>query len=229
MFAPVFDSLKKVTETTLKMQQEMYEKWVSLWPGVKPAQAAFAEPAQKFQKKWAEFYEETLKKQRDTLEAQFKAGLKNIEDAFRLAEAKDSEELRARTSELWQKVFETLRQSYEAQLREPAARFVPGRRQRQSAHPHRDPSAPVPARPPTNRQPGQSVRELLLPPVGRPRCHRLEERTGDPWPQQPCFPGGREQLQPTIARSRSYRTAPLSTRRWPAPPSRRPGRASARR
>jgi len=118
MFAPVFDNLKKVTETTLRMQQEMFEKWVSLWPGVRPTQAAFAEPAQKFQKKWAEFYEEALKKQRDTLETQFKAGLKNIEEAFRLAEAKDPEELRARTTELWQKVFETLRQSSEAQLRD---------------------------------------------------------------------------------------------------------------
>jgi len=118
MFEPVFDNLKKVTETTLRMQQEMFEKWVSLWPGVRPTQAAFAEPAQKFQKKWAEFYEETLKKQRATLEAQFKAGLKNIEEAFRLAEAKDPDELRVRTTELWQKVFETLRQSSEAQLRD---------------------------------------------------------------------------------------------------------------
>jgi len=118
MFEPVFDNLKKVTETTLRMQQEMFEKWVSLWPGVRPTQAAFAEPAQKFQKKWAEFYEGALKKQRDTLETQFKAGLKNIEEAFRLAEAKDPEELRARTTELWQKVFETLRQSSEAQLRD---------------------------------------------------------------------------------------------------------------
>jgi len=118
MFESVFDSLKKVTETTLRMQQEMYEKWVSLRPGVSPAQAMFTETAQKFQKGWTEFYEETLKKQRDTLEAQFKAGLKNIEDAFRLAEAKDPEELRAKTTELWQKVFETLRQSSEAQLRD---------------------------------------------------------------------------------------------------------------
>jgi len=118
MFESVFDSLKKVTETTLRTQQEVYEKWVSLLPGVRPTQAVFAEPAQRFQRKWAEFYEETLKKQRETLEAQFKAGFKNIETAFRLAEAKDPEELRANTTELWQKVFETLRQSSEAQLRD---------------------------------------------------------------------------------------------------------------
>jgi hypothetical protein len=118
MFESVFDSFKKVTETTLRMQQEMYEKWVSLWPGLKPGQTPFAEPAQKFQKKWAEFFEDMLKKQRETLETQFKSGLKNIEEAFRLAEAKNPEELRTKTTELWQKVFGTLRQSYEAQLRD---------------------------------------------------------------------------------------------------------------
>jgi len=118
MFEPVFESFKKVTETTLKMQQEMYEKWVSLWPGMKPTQGALAEPVQKFQKKWAEFYEEMLKRQRETLETQFKTGLKNIEEAFRLAEAKNPDELRTKTTELWQKVFETLRHSYESQLRE---------------------------------------------------------------------------------------------------------------
>jgi DNA gyrase inhibitor GyrI len=118
MFESVFDNFKKVTETTLRMQQETYEKWVSLWPGGRPAQVAFPEPAQKFMKKWAEFFEETLKRQRETLEAQFKAGLKNIEDSFHLAEAKNPEELRTKTAELWQGIFETLRQASEAQLRD---------------------------------------------------------------------------------------------------------------
>jgi hypothetical protein len=117
MFQAVFENLTKVTESNIKMQQEMYEKWVNLWPGLKATQGACTGPVQSFQKKWAEFYEELLKKQRETLEFQFKAGLKNIEEAFRLAEAKNPEELRARTTELWQKVIETVRQSSETQLR----------------------------------------------------------------------------------------------------------------
>jgi hypothetical protein len=118
MFELVFESLKRATETTIQMQQEAFRKWATLWPGLPAVPGTFAEQAQKFQKKWAEFYEELLKKQRETLEAQFKAGLKHIEEAFRLAETKDPGELRARTVELWQKVFETLRQSYEAQVRD---------------------------------------------------------------------------------------------------------------
>jgi hypothetical protein len=61
---------------------------------------------------------ELLKKRNETLEAQFGAGLRNIEEAFHLAEAKDPEELRAKTIELWQKTFDCLRQASEAQLRD---------------------------------------------------------------------------------------------------------------
>jgi hypothetical protein len=118
MFDQVFECMRKATETTLQMQQEMLQKWVSLWPTVPPSKLAWGEQAQKLQKKWAEFYEDALKKQRETLETQLKAGLKNIEEAFRIAEAKDAEELRAKTIELWEKVFDSLRQAYEAQARD---------------------------------------------------------------------------------------------------------------
>ena len=114
----VFDSLKKTTEMSLQMQQDAFKKWAALWPGAAAGPVTIPEQAQKFQKKWAEFYEETLKKQREAIGAQFKAGLKNIEDAFRLAESKDPAELRAKTIELWQQVFETLRQTCEAQVRD---------------------------------------------------------------------------------------------------------------
>jgi hypothetical protein len=118
MFDQVFDSIRKSTEMTLQMQQEMLKKWLSLWPGLPSSQFPWGEQVKKFQKKWAAFSEETLKTQRETLESQLKAGLQNIENTFRLAEAKDAEELRAKTIELWQKVFDSLRQTYEAQVRE---------------------------------------------------------------------------------------------------------------
>src|SRR5262249_54300419 len=113
MFDPVFESLRKATETTVQMQQEMFKKFASLWPGVPGSQPAWTEQMQKFQKKWNEVFEETLKKQRDALETQFRAGLRNIEEAFRLAEAKDFEELRTKTLELWQKTFDALKKTYE--------------------------------------------------------------------------------------------------------------------
>lgn len=121
MFEMVFENLKKATETSMQMQQEMLKKWFGMCPGI-PGVPLFPgsipEQAQKFQKRWAEFYEEILKKQREALAAQFQAGLKHVEDAFRLAETRDPMELRTRTIELWQKVFQTLQQSFEAQMRD---------------------------------------------------------------------------------------------------------------
>ncbi len=98
MFEQAFDNLRLATESSIHMQQELFKKWVSVWPGLAPAANAGNDKIQKAQKKWAEFVADLVKKERETLETQFSAGLKNIEDAFRLAEAKEPEELRARPS-----------------------------------------------------------------------------------------------------------------------------------
>jgi hypothetical protein len=121
MFEPVFENLRQATEATIQMQQDLFRKWVSFWPGVPgipTIPAVGAEPFIKFQKKWTEFVGEIVKKQRETLEAQFSAGLKNIEEAFKLADVKNPEELRTKTIELWLKSFECIRQLYDAQVRD---------------------------------------------------------------------------------------------------------------
>jgi hypothetical protein len=116
MFEPVFETFKKATETTLQLQHEMFKKWVAFWPGVPVTAPVWGEQIQNFQKKWAELYEETANKRREALEAQFNVGLKSIEDAFNVAQAKNPEELRAKTIELWQHIFDALRQAYESRV-----------------------------------------------------------------------------------------------------------------
>jgi hypothetical protein len=117
MFEQVFENLRKATDSTIQTQQELFQKWLGLWPAMPPSAPTFGEPL-KFQKKWMEALGEIIKKQRESLEAQFAAGLKNIEEAFHLADAKNPEELRAKTIELWQKSFECLRQMFETQVRD---------------------------------------------------------------------------------------------------------------
>jgi hypothetical protein len=116
MFDQAIDSLRKATEATFQVQQDLFQKWVALWGAVPAPQAAVLAPAS--QKKWVEAVGELTRKRRESLEAQFSAGLRNIEEAFRLAEAKDPEELRAKTVELWQKAFDFQRQAFEAQLQD---------------------------------------------------------------------------------------------------------------
>lgn len=115
MFEQVFENLHKATDSTIQMQQELFKKWVSLWPTLPVTSAVLDQPL-KLQRKWQESVGELIKKQRETLETQFSAGLKGLEDAFHLAEAKNPEELRVKTVELWQKAFDCLRQTAEAQM-----------------------------------------------------------------------------------------------------------------
>jgi len=124
MFIQALESMGKVTGATVAMQQEIFKKWIGMFPGM-PGGPSYpqANPEQfaQFQKKWAETANELFRRQREVFEAQFKSGMENIEVAFKVAEAKDPEEVRARTIELWRKCFDSLRQVSEAQLRETQA------------------------------------------------------------------------------------------------------------
>jgi len=117
MFDQVFDSLRKVSDSVITTQQDMFKKWISLWPGA-GAKPPVPGDVVKFQKQWVEVAGELLKKQRESLEAQFSTGLQNIEEAFHLPDAKNAEELRAKTIELWRKTFDCLKQTSEAQSRD---------------------------------------------------------------------------------------------------------------
>jgi len=121
MFIPVLESMGKITEATVGMQQEMFKKWFSFWPGI-PAAPTYppvsGEQVKQLQKKWAETVTELLKRHRETVEVQFKAGQQNIEKVFQIGEAKTPEELRARSLELWQKCIEAVRQTSESQIRD---------------------------------------------------------------------------------------------------------------
>lgn len=117
MFEQVFENLRKASDSAIATQQEMFNKWVSMWQGVPGVLPAFGEP-KKFQKKWVAVIGDLVKKQRESLQTQFNAGLGNIEEAFHLAESQNPEELRAKTAMLWQKMFDCLRQTYESQARD---------------------------------------------------------------------------------------------------------------
>jgi hypothetical protein len=123
MFDQVYQSMQKATEATIQMQQEMFKKYFGLFPGMPIPMAYPGEKYREFQKQWAAIVNEMLKRRRETVEAQFKIGLENIEKAFAIGEAKTPEELRAKTLELWKKSFEGFRQVYDAQMADFQAAF----------------------------------------------------------------------------------------------------------
>jgi hypothetical protein len=132
MFTPVLESMEKMTRSTMEMQQEMFKKWFLQWPGMPamPAMpgmpgipAAWGEKAQQIRTRWADVVAELIRRRRETIEVQFKAGQENIEKLFQLGEARTPEELRAKTIELWQKCLESVRAASEAQLRDSQRAF----------------------------------------------------------------------------------------------------------
>ena len=82
---------------------------------------SWPEQYQKAQKKLGETITDMLNKHRETLDAEYRAGIRTIEDAFRVGEAKDPEQFRKLTEELWRQSYECLKGLAEAQMRDVQA------------------------------------------------------------------------------------------------------------
>jgi hypothetical protein len=117
MFEQTFETLRRTTDATIQLQQEAFRKWVNLWPSMPVSQPVWGEQFCKARKQWTEFVADLVKKQREAFEAQFNAGLKGIEEAYKLAEVKSPEELRTLAVELWKKTFDSVREAFEAQIK----------------------------------------------------------------------------------------------------------------
>ena len=108
MFDMILENYRKATESTMKLQQDMLRNWTMQWPQMFGAQTfgfpltggpdrwhpRCREPpgsssSSDAQKKWAETVTEMLNKHRESLDAQYKAGIRTIEEAFKVGEAKD--------------------------------------------------------------------------------------------------------------------------------------------
>ena len=111
----IIDSVRKTTESSVALQQDLLRKWVSMWPGVPISVIPFGE-LQKFQKKWVEMLSELFQRENDTLAVQLKMGFGTLEKLFRLAEAKNPEQFRTKTVEFWQKTFDDLRLISQTQM-----------------------------------------------------------------------------------------------------------------
>src|SRR4051794_39567623 len=106
MIDQVFDNFRKASESTVQMQQELFKQWTSQWttagatlPGVPSDPAAFVQQAQAFQKRWLETMTEMMNKHRESLDAQYKAGIRAIEESIRVNEVKSPEDYRRMTEE----------------------------------------------------------------------------------------------------------------------------------
>ena len=117
-FDQVFDCFRKATESTLHMQQEFLRHCFTAWPTPPSPQAVLSERVQKYQKEWSKAAAEFSRKWQESWDRQYECAMKALEEAFQLGEAKDTDELRKKTEELWHKSFDTLKEVTEAQMKD---------------------------------------------------------------------------------------------------------------
>src|SRR5271157_5210541 len=133
MFDKILDNYGKAVESTLSLQQEMLRNWTMQWSpfgtqvfelpltgtstsaSATPA-AAWQEQLRTAQRKWSEAVGDMLKRHQETLEEQYRAGIRAIDDLFRVGKASDREQLRRLSEELWRRNCEVLQTAVASQM-----------------------------------------------------------------------------------------------------------------
>ena len=118
MFDQLIDGVKKASESSLQMQQEMFKNWTRLFSGQGGAAGAPAEWGGAAQKRWAELCVEMLNRHREALDSTYKSGIQIIEEAFHVTEAKSPDDSRRMVEDLWRKLFYLQKSQSESQFRD---------------------------------------------------------------------------------------------------------------
>lgn len=117
-FEDVIENIRKAAEANLKMQQEFFNHWTNLWPGLPKPQYAWTEQAKELQKKWSETISDLAHKHHDVLETQYQAAVKSLDEALQVSESSDPKEFRDRIEQFYRKTLDCLREVSEAQMGE---------------------------------------------------------------------------------------------------------------
>ena len=118
MFDQLIDGVRKASESSLQMQQEMFKNFTRLFSGQAGEAGAQAEWGKVSQKRWAELCVEMLNRHREALDTTYKTGIQIIEQSFQVTEAKSPDDSRKMIEELWRKLFDLQKAQSENQFRD---------------------------------------------------------------------------------------------------------------
>lgn len=118
VFEEVFQNIRKVTEANLKMQQEVYSQWSSLWPGIPTPQSAWIDKMRQFRTQWTKSISDIARAHQKTIDSQYESALESLEAALSVTDASSPEELRRKTEQLCRKSLDCVREISETQIRE---------------------------------------------------------------------------------------------------------------
>ena len=118
VFEQVFQNFRKVTETNIELQQDMFRHWGANWPGFPQTENSWLERVQKFQKDWAKTFTDLVNKHRRVMDEEYRLAIDGLKEAFRAVESSDPQELRQRCEELCRKTLDLSREACELQAKE---------------------------------------------------------------------------------------------------------------
>ena len=119
MFEQLVDGVRKASESSLHMQQEMFRNWTRLWLSAAPGGVGASGDANRAaQKKWLELGLEMLSKHRETLDSTYKSGIQLIQQTFNVGEVKSSDDVRKVVEDLWRRLFDLQKEQAESQFRD---------------------------------------------------------------------------------------------------------------
>jgi hypothetical protein len=124
MFDQLVDGVRKASESSLQMQQEMFRNWTRMWLSAAPGSIGTAgDWGRGSQRRWLQLGIEMLNKHREALDSTYRAGIQIIEQTFHVADAKSVEDYRRLVEELWRKLFDLQKEQAESQFRDFQAWF----------------------------------------------------------------------------------------------------------
>jgi hypothetical protein len=119
MFDQLVDGVRKASESSLHLQQEMFRNWTRMFLSAPPGAASPAGEADRAaQKRWMELGLEVLDKHRAAIDTTYRAGIQLIEQTFQLADAKSGDDYRKVVEQLWHRLFDLQKEQAESQFRD---------------------------------------------------------------------------------------------------------------
>jgi hypothetical protein len=118
VFEDVFQNIRKAAESSLKLQQEAFQQWTSMWPGVPTSQPGWVGKMQKFHKQWCEAVSDLAAKHREAMDQQYQATVESLDAALKVSESTNPEEFRRRYEQFCRKTVDCMREITQTQVQE---------------------------------------------------------------------------------------------------------------
>jgi hypothetical protein len=118
MFSQIMESFRKVSESSLLGQQQLFKQWFQHWPSTTMPSSGTHDWPSSVYKRWLESVSETLHRHRELLDSTYRNGIQALEQTARVSDAKSIEDYRRVFEDAWRQSLDTFKAQAEAQVQQ---------------------------------------------------------------------------------------------------------------